>query len=120
MFLFFFLLLNGLWALAHDAKYLSFRLPVLFRGCVLPGDEDDLEDEKSREIEEVVKERAKEGHLDACGRVSTIEMRLMYRRAIVSVRGSTKWDQISMVSEKDINGNIIRIDHKTSPLQKYF
>ena len=92
--------LTYLCAFAQDAKYLSFRRPVLVRNGT--ADDDDIDDdvfEDGDEIEEVVKERANEGHLDACGWFSTTVM-LMYN-TMTSVRGSAKWDQKSMMlSEK--------------------
>ena len=88
-------------AFAQDAKYLSLRRPVLVRNGTAEDDAiDDDVFEDGDEIEEVVKERAKEGHLDACGWFSTTVM-LMYN-TMTSVRGSAKWDQKSMMLLKKI------------------
>ena len=116
LFLFFFLRLKGLYAFAQVAKYLSLRLPVLVRNGLDGATSDDVF-EDGDEIEDVVKERANEGHLDACGWFSTTDM-LMYS-TMTSVRGSAKWDQKSMMLLKKIkkgwlkNGSIIDGDHAT-------
>jgi len=73
-----------------------FRRPVRVRnGGADENDDDVFEALEEDEIDEVVKERAKEGHLDAAGWLSTTVM-LMYN-TMTSVRGSAKWDQKSMV-----------------------
>ena len=62
-------------------------------------DDDDLDDDCDGDHgsdEMGVKPRAKEGHLDACGRFSTTVM-LMYSTTKTSVRGSAKCDQKSML-----------------------